>query len=114
MDTQQVAWSHDNPDETPACWPAEDNRFVLGWDLSTAGAKDEIKLHPQLKAEADAPLEQIVIPEVDLSHGWNDERYARVSGEYVLVSGERQHRDLPSRHGRESRRILRLADGDRR
>ncbi len=107
MGTQQVAWSHDYPHETPACWPAEDNRFVLGWDLSTEGAKDEIKLHPQLKAAADAlkdhhkgllletvvpetgaPLEQLVVPEVDLSRGWNDERFARVSGESVLVRGE--------------------------
>ena len=107
MDTQQVAWSHDYSHETPACWPAEDNRFVLGWDLSTDGAKDEIKLHPQLKAAADAlkdhhkgllletivpetgaPLEQLVVPEVDLSRGWNDERFARVSGEWALVRGE--------------------------
>jgi len=30
----------------------------------------------------------VVVPEVDLSGGWNDERWARVSGEYVLVRGE--------------------------
>jgi hypothetical protein len=38
--------------------------------------------------ETGTPLEQVVIPEVDLSRGWNDERRAVVSGEFVLVRGE--------------------------
>jgi len=38
--------------------------------------------------ETGAPLEQVALPEVDLSRGWNDERFAQVSGEYALVHGE--------------------------
>ncbi|MGA7340852.1 MAG: M48 family metalloprotease [Terracidiphilus sp.] len=107
METQTMAWTRDYPHEAPVCWPAEDNRLVLAWDLSTAGAKDELKNRPQLLEQAEAlkdhkkgllletvvpetgaPLEQVALPEVDLSGGWNDERFARVSGEFVLVRGE--------------------------
>jgi WD40 repeat protein len=107
MDTQAVLWDRDYPREAPACWPADDNRLVLGWDQSSATAKDEIKSHPQLQREADAlkdknrgllietvspetgaPLEQVVLPEADLTHGWDDVRRAWVSGEFVLVRGE--------------------------
>ena len=38
--------------------------------------------------ETGAPLEQVALPEVDLSRGWNDERFAQISGEYALVHGE--------------------------
>jgi hypothetical protein len=107
MGTQAVAWSREYPHETPACWPAEDDRMVLAWDLSNDTAKAEIKnfagLHSEAEAlrnskkgllietvvpETGAPLEQVIIPEADLSHGWDDARRAMVSGEFVLAHGE--------------------------
>jgi WD40 repeat protein len=107
MQDQTVAWSRDFAHERPACWPAEDDRMVLAWDLSSETAKDEIKKTPRLKQEAEAqnnhkkgllietvnpetgaPLEQVALPEVDLTEGWKDERFAKVSGEFVLVRGE--------------------------
>jgi len=107
MDTQTVIWSHDYSKETPACWPAEDDRIVLAWDMSNDTAREEIKRNPQLQQEADAlknrkagllletvapltgaPLEQVVIPEADQSGGWHDERRAIVSGDVVLARGE--------------------------
>jgi hypothetical protein len=107
LETQTMAWSRDYAHETPACWKAEDERLVLAWDLSNETAHSEIKNNPTLQREAaaqktgkkgllietvaqetGAPLEQVVIPEADLSRGWNDERRAVVSGEFVLVHGE--------------------------
>jgi WD40 repeat protein len=107
METQAVAWSRDYPHTTPVCWPAEDNRMVLAWDLSADTAKEEIKSHPDLQRQAEAlknkkkgllietvnpktgaAYQQVVIPEADLSKGWNDQRVAWVSGEFVLVQGE--------------------------
>ena len=107
MQTQAVAWTRDYARETPACWRAEDDRLVLAWDLSDDTARSEIKASPALQREAaalknqkkgllvetvrpenGAPLEQVVIPEADLSGGSNDERRAMVSGEFVLVRGE--------------------------
>jgi hypothetical protein len=41
--------------------------------------------------ETGALLEEVALPEVDLSRGWNDERFARVSGEYALVHGEQDN-----------------------
>jgi hypothetical protein len=108
MGTQSVAWSRDFPHEMPACWPAEDDRMVLAWDLSSDTAKSEIKSHPQLQQQVEmlkdrkkgllleivtpltgAPLQQVIIPEADLTHGLHDERGAIVSGDLVLVRGER-------------------------
>ncbi len=107
METQAVAWSRDYPGYRPVCWPAEDDRLVLGWDLSSDTAKSELKDNPKLQQlaalfkdhkkgllietvtpETGAPLQQVVLPEIDLSHGWDDERFAQVSGEFVLVRGE--------------------------
>jgi Putative Zn-dependent protease, contains TPR repeats len=107
METQAVAWTRDFQHETPACWPAEDDRLVLGWDLSNDTAKGEIKLYPELQKQAEAfkdkkkgllletvvpetgkLLQRVIIPETDLSGGWNDTRRAVVSGDYVLVRGE--------------------------
>ena len=106
MGGQLVAWSRDYPYETPACWPAEDDRLVLAWDLSNDAAKAEIKSNSRLQVQADAlkakkgllietvvpetgaPLEQVILPEVDLTHGWDDIRRAQVSGEFILVRGE--------------------------
>jgi WD40 repeat protein len=107
METQTVAWSRDYPHEMPACWEAEDNRLVLAWDLSNDTAKSEIKSNPALQRESSAlknqkkgllletvtlttgvPLEQVVLPEADLSNGHSDQRRAEVSGEFVLVRGE--------------------------
>lgn len=107
IDGQTVAWSREFQKETPAFWPAEDDRLVLGWDLSNDSAKSEIKSYPQLQKEAEAfkdkkkgllletvvpetgkPLEQVIIPETDLGGGWRDVRRAMVSGDYVLVRGE--------------------------
>jgi hypothetical protein len=107
MDGQAVLWKRDFPREAPACWPADGDRMVLAWDLGSGGAKDEMKSHPRLQQEAEAlkdhkkgllletvvpetgaPLEQVVVPEVDLSRGWDDERWATVSAEFVLVRGE--------------------------
>ena len=107
MGTQAVAWTHDYLHETPAIWLAEDNRLVLAWDLSNDTAKSEIKSYPVLQSEAQAmktknrgllietvnpetgePEQQVLIPEADLTHGWDDERSAIVSGEFVLARGE--------------------------
>jgi WD40 repeat protein len=107
METQTVAWSRDYPGVRPACWPAEDDRLVLGWDLSSDTAKSELKNNPKLQQlavsfkdhkkgllietvtpETGAPLEQVALPEVDISSGWDDERFAQVSGEFALVRGE--------------------------
>jgi hypothetical protein len=107
METQTVVWSRDYPHEMPACWDAEDNRLVLAWDLSSDTAKSEIKSYPALQHEIAAlknqkkglvietvvpatgvPLEQVIIPEIDLTNGHNDKRRAEVSGQFVLVRGE--------------------------
>jgi WD40 repeat protein len=107
MATQTVAWSRDFPHETPACWGAEDDRLVLAWDLSNETARGEVRNYPALQAQADAlknkkkgllletvvpetgkALQQVIIPETDLTGGWNDVRHAMVSGEYVLANGE--------------------------
>jgi WD40 repeat protein len=107
MQTQTVAWSRNYLHERPACWPAEDNRLVLAWDLSSDTAKEEIKSHPELQPqvnalknkkkgmlietvvpETGAPLQQVIIPEVDLTDGWDDIRRAMVSDKFVLVRGE--------------------------
>ena len=82
--------------------------MVLAWDLSTDSAKFEIRSHPQLQQQVEmlkdrkkgllletvapltgAPLQQVIIPEADLSYGLRDERRAIVSGDLVLVHGER-------------------------
>jgi hypothetical protein len=107
METQAVAWSRDYPHETPACWQAEDNRMVLAWDLSNDTARAEIKGDEALQREAQAlknknrgmlietvnpetgaPYQKVLIPESDLSSGWDDVRRAMVSGQFVLVHGE--------------------------
>jgi hypothetical protein len=107
MQTQTVAWTRDYPHETPACWRAEDDRMVLAWDLGDESVKDEIKKYPNLEQEVlalkgkkkgllietvvpetGAALEQVIIPEADLTRGWNDVRRARVSGAFALAQGE--------------------------
>jgi WD40 repeat protein len=107
METQKVLWSHDYPGESPVCWPSDDGRMMLAWDLSVDTAKGEIKKYAKLQEQTKgftshkkgllietvdghtgAPLEQVALPEVDLTGGGNDERYARLSGEYLLVNGE--------------------------
>jgi len=121
METQAVAWTRDYPKEAPACWPAEDDRMVLAWDMSNETAKQEMKAFPALHREAEAlkdpnkgliletvnpangaVLEQVAIPESDLSRGFNDARRAMVSGEYVLARGE---------HGNTA--IYRLGSGEK-
>jgi hypothetical protein len=91
----------------PVCWPADGDRLALAWDLSTDTAKDELKKYPKAQEETKAltshkkgllietvtletgaPLEQVALPEVDLSRGWDDRRFAQISGEYALVRGE--------------------------
>lgn len=110
METQAVAWSRDFMHETPAIWPASNDRMVLAWDLSSDTAKEEIKSYPDLQrqvealkdkkkgilietvnAETGAPLEQVIIPDVDLTSGLIDTRRAAVSGEFVLAKGERDN-----------------------
>jgi WD40 repeat protein len=119
METQKVAWSHDYPHEAPACWAADDDRLVLAWDLSNDTARAEIKNYPALQKESialhnkkrgllletvvpetGAPLQQVIVPEADLTGGWNDERHAIVSGNFVLAEGE---------HGNTA--IYRIEDG---
>jgi WD40 repeat protein len=110
METQAVAWTRDYPHETPAIWPADDDRLVLAWDLSDDTARSEIKSYPVLQSEAQAmktknrgllietvnpetgaPEQQVLIPDVDLTHGWDDERSAIVSGGFVLAHGEQDN-----------------------
>ena len=93
--------------ERPAIWNTEDERILLGWDLDSDAAKEQIKASSNLQNEANALsnrkkglllstldgesgriYQSVVIPEADLTHGWNDERWARVSGMFVLVHGE--------------------------
>ena len=107
METQALLWSRDFPNERPVCWSADGDRLALAWDLSTDTAKEELKKYPKAQQETKAltshkkgllietvtpetgaPLEQVALPEVDLSRGWNDKRFAQVSGEYALVHGE--------------------------
>ncbi len=121
MDGQAVAWTRDFSAETPACWPSEDNRLVLAWDLSNDAVKGEVGAHPELQKEMDAlkqrkkgllietvspetgkALEEVVVPETDLTHGWNDVRRAMVSGDVVLARGEH-----------ENTAIYRLKDGSK-
>jgi hypothetical protein len=107
MATQKVLWSRDYPGESPVCWPADNGRMMLAWDLSVDTAKSEVKKYPKLQDEtkgfpnrkngllietvdehSGVPLEQVALPELDLSNGWSDDRYAQLSGEYLLVNGE--------------------------
>lgn len=107
METQKVLWSHDFPRESPVCWPSDDGRMMLAWDLSVDTAKSEVKKYARLQEQTKgftshkngllietvdghtgAPLEQVALPELDLTNGSNDERYAQLSGEYLLVNGE--------------------------
>jgi WD40 repeat protein len=107
MGAQTPAWTREYPEVEPACWPADGNRLALAWDLSTDTAKEELKKYPKAQEEAKsltspkkgllieivtadtgAPLEQVALPEVDLSRGWDDRRFAQISGEYALVHGE--------------------------
>ncbi|HVN94118.1 MAG TPA: M48 family metalloprotease [Terracidiphilus sp.] len=113
MDTQAVVWSRDYNEVTPAVWPASGNRLALAWDLSSDTAKSEVKKYAKAQDEAKAlnnhkkgllietvtadtgaPMEQVALPEVDLSEGWHDERYAWVDGEFVLVHGEHDNTDI--------------------
>lgn len=121
MGTTALAWSHDYQHETPACWPAEGNRLLLAWDLNTTAFHDELKNFPALEpelaalkdknkgillevvnAETGASEAQVIVPEADLTGGHNDERRARVSGDYVLARGEHDNTV-----------IYRLKDGSR-
>jgi hypothetical protein len=107
METQTVAWTRDFPEEAPFFWPADDDRMVLVWDLNSAGAKSEMAKFPTLQKQADAlkdkkkgllletvvsgtgsPVEEVIVPEVDLSRGWFDARRAMVSGKFLLARGE--------------------------
>ena len=86
---------------------------MFAWDMSSEAVKDAMKSHPALLREAAAlpgkkkgmllelvnaetgvSLDQVVIPEVELSGGWNDERRAVASGEFVLARGERGNTDI--------------------
>jgi len=107
MGAQTPAWTRDYPEVVPVVWPADGDRLALAWDLSTDTAKEELKKYPKAQEEAKAltshkkgllietvtletgaPLEQVALPEVDLSRGWDDKRFAQISGEYALVRGE--------------------------
>ena len=107
MESKTVAWTRDFDHETPTCWPADDDRLVLAWDVATDGARIELKKFPQLQSQLDArrnqqkgilletvnsatgaSLEQVILPEADLSHGAQDTRRAMVSGNFVLAHGE--------------------------
>jgi WD40 repeat protein len=119
METQTVSWTRDYPHETPAIWPADDDRMVLAWDLASDTAKDDIKrslsLQRQMKAltgpkkglllelvapETGAPLLQVILPEANLSR--NDHRDAKVSGDFALARNEGDNTT-----------IYRLSDGAR-
>jgi hypothetical protein len=107
MGAQTPAWARDYPEVVPVVWPADGDRLALAWDLTTDTAKEELKKYPgaqeeakalsshkkgllieTVTAETGAPLEQVALPEVDLSRGWDDKRFAQISGEYALVRGE--------------------------
>jgi outer membrane protein assembly factor BamB len=107
METQAVSWTRDYPHETPAIWPAEDNRMVLAWDLNSDAAKNEIKSNPSLQQQVKAlptpkkgmllatvvpdtgaPLQQVILPEAHLATSVTDYRRASVSGDFVLARNE--------------------------
>jgi len=113
METQAVDWTRDYNHERPAIWSADDGRMVLGWDLNSEAAKIEIKNTPALEkqlvslgnhkkgilletvaAETGEPLQQVILPEVDLTHGHNDRRSATVSGQFVLAEGEHDNTSI--------------------
>ena len=119
LGSETVAWSREFAKETPACWPADGDRMVLAWDLSSETAQAEIKERPLLQhelqglkdrkkgmlLEAVVPetgdaIEQVVLPEAHLGGRAKDERRARLSGEFVLTRGE---------HGNTA--IYRMQDG---
>lgn len=107
MGTQAVLWSRDYPDLRPALWPADDNRLVLVWNLTSDTAKTEIKNHPALQKqmealkekkkkgllietvlpETGAPLEQAIVPAADLRRGLWNSRETWVTGKFVLARG---------------------------
>jgi len=110
MDGQASAWIRNFRHWHPACWWAEDNRLVLAWELKNQAGKDELKSHPALQQQAAVLhglesglvlevvaldtgnlLQQAVLPEGDLTHGWRDEREVWVSGTYALVRGEHKN-----------------------
>jgi len=103
-------WSTHFAHERPAIWNSEDSRIVFAWDLAGTAAKEILKLNPALEAEAQKLKDQkkgllletvdgesgkvyqkMVLPEADLSHGWRDDRWARASGEFLLVHGEHEN-----------------------
>jgi WD40 repeat protein len=107
MGATAVLWSRDFPKDRPVVWPAEGEMMLLGWDLQSDTAKTEVKSNARLQQEAGSfsiakkglllesvnattgkMVSQVVLPEIDLTHGWNDERFARLSGEYVVAEGE--------------------------
>ena len=94
---------------------------MLAWDLSSVAVKSEIRTHPELQKELDlakshkkgllletvasktgAQLEQVIVPEPDLTNRSEDVRRATVSGDMVLVRGEH-----------ENTTIYRLKDGEK-
>jgi hypothetical protein len=108
MKDNALLWSHNYPQETPACWTTVDDRaMILAWDLNSPGARNEIKalpaLAPQIAALKDKKkgllleivdkhtgqhLHELVVPERDLSEGWSDTRRGMPVGDFVLVRGE--------------------------
>lgn len=108
METQTVCWSRDYAHEMPAIWPSEDSRMMFAWDLSSETARSQVKnnasLQGQLKAlpapkkgllletldaASGASLQQVIIPEANLSNEKNDVRHARLSGDFVLATSAR-------------------------
>jgi WD40 repeat protein len=107
MESQALAWKRDYSPETPASWPADGDRMVLVWPLSFDTARTEIESHPRLQQQANAlkdrkngmlletvvpetgaPLQQVIIPEVEVVPGWRDPHWAYVSGDVVLAPGK--------------------------
>lgn len=113
MGSDKDTWSRAFNLETPVCWPADSDRILLAWDLKTQEAQSETRSNPELQALAKSladrkfglyleivnsttgdVLKKLVLPEGDLSHGWNDERNASVSGDYILVHGEHDNTSI--------------------
>jgi hypothetical protein len=107
MDTQTVLWTRDFPHERPAIWSGDGKRLLLAWDMRSDSAKAEIKGNAKLEqqaaslanrkngilletvaAETGVPIDKVLIPEIDVTQGISDSRYATVCGEFVVVHGE--------------------------
>ena len=106
----QLAWSHNFPDSYSLMTAnGRDPHVMFVWYLDSAGAKNELKQHPELKSHADVIADKragIVVEEYDIHNGTllraavvehkeaSEKRYKYVArsywtvGDYLIVKGD--------------------------